>query len=146
MQDIKDFQEGYASLKDVVPYKTKSKSAAEKNKWYQRSVQEAWEELHGGGEEGEPSPEAAPAAASKGASKGRGRGRGRAGGSKGRARGRGGRGKAGRGAAAASKGSPELNEAIRRSLADDAGPTKRQRGAEPGESAKGAKRTRGGGT
>ena len=44
MQDIKDFQEGYASLKDVVPYKTKSKSAAEKNKWYQRSVQEAWEE------------------------------------------------------------------------------------------------------
>ena len=144
MQDIKDFQEGYASLKDVVPYKTKSKSAAEKNKWYQRSVQEAWEELHGGGEEGEASPEAAPAAASKGASKGRGRGR--AGGGKGRARGRGGRGKAGRGAAAASKGSPELNEAIRRSLADDAGPTKRQRGAEPGESAKGTERTRGGGT
>ena len=65
MQDIKDFQEGYASLKDVVPYKTKSKSAAEKNKWYQRSVQEAWEELHGGGEEGETSPEAAPAAASE---------------------------------------------------------------------------------
>lgn len=49
LKEIMDFEEGYDTLRDAIPYPTKSAKAESGNQWYKRAVKEAWDELHESG-------------------------------------------------------------------------------------------------
>ena len=46
LKEIMDFEEGYESLRDAIPYPTKTAKAESMNQWYKRAVQDFWDELH----------------------------------------------------------------------------------------------------